>query len=139
MSPKTIRFLFFIVLLAHGIGHYMGMSTAVGVNLSKTTSYKSWLLGGILNDWVSRILCFILYAAAFVGIIVAAFSFKGWIFPNEWWQPLTLYASIISLISVVVFWNGLATTFNKVGALGVSLFTIVSLIWWRFPSEIFND
>jgi hypothetical protein len=80
MSATTLRYLIAGVLSFHGIGHLMGVMVGLrifAVDASSPAWLKgwnshSWLLSGLLGDTVSRVICIVLFAAAFASAIVAA-------------------------------------------------------------------
>jgi len=144
MSPKTLRFLIAGVLSFHGIGHLMGV--IAGLNLLKVDASSpawrkgwnshSWLLSGLLGDVVSRVVCIVLFAAAFASAIAAALGMLDWLVPHEAWRTLAIGSAVISLVALVLYWNGLMLVFpHKVGAIGVDIATLVCLLWLSWPSE----
>ena len=50
MSDSIWRIIIAIVLIAHGLGHGLGMLAAAGVKLSPTHSPDSWLFTRLLGD-----------------------------------------------------------------------------------------
>jgi hypothetical protein len=144
MSPRTVRFLIAGVLSFHGIGHLMGVLAGLrlfAVDASspgwlKGWNSHSWLLSGFLGDTASRIVCVVLFGAAFGSAIAAALGLLGWLVPHESWRALAITSAVISLAAVVLFWNGLMLVFpHKVGALGVSIATLICLLVLNWPSE----
>jgi len=138
MSAKNLKLIVFIVLFAQGIGHYMGVVTALGFKLSNSSSYESWFFSNLLGEKMTRIICLMIYLLAFLGFVASALSFKDWLIPHDFWQTLAFYSAIISLFGVVFFWNGLAFTFNKIGAIIVNLMVILSIQWLHWPEDIFE-
>ena len=139
MTTKTIKAIIFIIFLVHGIGHYMGIISAWGFKLSRTSTHYSWLFTNLVGDKITQGICFILYALAFIGFIATALSFRDLFLPHSIWQTLALWSSVISALSLIFFWNALAMFFNKAGAVSVNFLTLLSILWLRWPSEIFND
>lgn len=139
MTAKTIKLIVFLILLVHGIGHFQGVVASTGIKISKTSSSSSWLLNNFLKDNTSGIICFLLYAITAVGGIIAALSFKGLVFPNHLWQTLVLFTAFSSAVSLILFPNALAMFFNKIGAIAVDVIILLSLLWFQWPSEIFNS
>ena len=144
MAPQTLRFLIASVLCFHGIGHLMGIIP--GLRLFKVDASssswlkgwtsKSWLLNGLLGDRAARYLCIVLFAAAFACTIAAALAVLGWGVPHAHWRTLALIAALLSLVSVVLYWNALMLFFpHKVGCLSVDLATLVCLLWLNWPTE----
>jgi hypothetical protein len=144
MSPKTLRFLIAGVLSFHGIGHLMGVVASLGlfkVDASSPAWLKgwnshSWLLSGLLGDTVSRVLCIVLFGAAFVTAIAAALGLLGWSVPHDSWRTLAISSAVISLVAVILFWRALMLFFpHKAGALSVDIATLVCLLALNWPSE----
>jgi hypothetical protein len=144
MSPKTLRFLIAGVLSFHGIGHLMGVIAGLSlfrVDASSPAWLKgwnshSWLLSGLLGDMVSRVLCIVLFGAAFVTAIAAALGLLDWLVPHESWRTLAISSAVISLVAVILFWRGLMLLFpHKAGAIGLDIATLVCLLVLNWPSE----
>jgi hypothetical protein len=139
MTAKTIKLIVFLILLVHGIGHFQGVVTSLGIKISKSSSSSSWLLNSILGDNTSGIMCFLLYIITAISGIVAAMSFKGLIFPQHLWQTLVLLTAFSSAVSLILFPNALAMFFNKLGAIAVDIIIFLSLFLLHWPSEIFEN
>jgi hypothetical protein len=71
-----------------------------------------------------------------VGFVAAGLGLLNFLVPFESWQELAIGSSIISLIGLVVFPFGLATTFNKVAAGVVDVVVLVGLLWLGWPPGI---
>ena len=136
MSIDTLRIIIAIVLIAHGIGHVMGIMTAAGMKLSDSTSSDSWLLTRFLGDAIPRILSVIIWGLAMVGFVAAGLGLLNFLIPFESWQDLAISSSIISLLALILFPFGLATTFNKVGAVVIDVVVLVGLLWLAWPPGI---
>jgi hypothetical protein len=136
MTIETLRILVAVVLIAHGIGHVMGIMTAMGMKLSDSNSSDSWLLTRFVGDTIPRILSVIVWGLAMVGFVAAGLGLLNLLVPFESWQELAIGSSIISLIGLVVFPFGLATTFNKVAAGVVDVAVLVGLLWLGWPPGI---
>lgn len=139
MTTKTIKLLVFITLLVHGIGHIQGVIAGLGVKFNESGTNISWLLKG-LGENTNRMLCLALYLGASIIGILAALSFKGWLFPDGNWQLLALITAIISSCSLVLFPNALAMFFNKIGAIAVNLIIYYSILFnGNWPTAVFED
>lgn len=139
MSISTLRIVIAVILLVHGIGHYMGLLSAVGVKLSSTSSANSWLFTGLLGDTPARIIGFVIYLLAFFGFIAAGLGLLGWLIPRGWWQPLAIGSAIISLFGLIFFWNAFAFFFNKFGAVAVNIAVLICLLRLHWPPEIVTE
>ena len=138
MSPSTLRIVFIVVLFTHGIGHYMGILSSFGIKLSQNSSFQSWILGNYLSESALRIAGGVIWAAAFAGFIGAGLGLAGWLVPERLWQPLAIVSAFVSLAGLLLFWNAFAFLFNKIGAIGINLAVLVSLLYLRWPPEIVN-
>ena len=136
MSGVTLRALVAVVLFMHGIGHVMGLLPALGLSTVEGWNSRSWLLIPILGETVSRILSIILFLAALVGFVASSLALLGWLVPHDWWRTLAVVSSVISIVTIVLFWNAFVAFFpNKVGALGVDIAVLVCLLMLDWPAE----
>jgi hypothetical protein len=138
MSTSTLRIAIAVILIAHGVGHYMGMLSTLGVKLSRTSSPDSWLFTNLLGDKGSRAIGFIIWLLALLGFIGAGLALLGLLIPQAWWQPLAVISAIISLVGLIFFWNAFAMFFNKLGAVGVNVAVLISLLFLRWPPDLVN-
>jgi hypothetical protein len=135
MSPQTLRIVMFIVLLAHGIGHTMGVLAALGLSTMESWSTHSWLLSG-LGETVNRVLCGLLYGVSVVLFVIVSLALMDWIVPHDAWRSLAVIGAVISLVAVIVYWQGLvALVPNKIGALVVNVAILVVYFIADWPSE----
>jgi hypothetical protein len=90
----------------------------------------------ILGETVSRILSIILFLIALIGFIGSTLALLDWVIPHDWWRMLALVSSVISIVTIVLFWNAFVTFFpNKVGAFGVDIAVLVCLLILNWPTE----
>ena len=76
-----------VVLLAHGIGHSMGMLQMLKVaTVNPSWNGDSWLLTGAVGTTVTQVVGVVLWVAAIVGFAALAASVMGWL-PVAWFQP----------------------------------------------------
>ena len=80
-----------------------------------------------------RTLSSALWVLAAAGFILSALSFLGVIVPAEWWSPLAVAFSLVSLLGLALFW-GTWPTFNVVGALSMNIAILVTQLWLHWPS-----
>jgi hypothetical protein len=136
MSGVTLRALIAVVLFIHGIGHVMGLLPAFGLSTVEGWNSRSWLLTPILGETISRILSIILFLVALVGFVASALALLGWVVPHDWWRTLAVVSAVISIVTIVLFWNAFVSFFpNKVGALGVDIAVLVCLLVLNWPTE----
>jgi hypothetical protein len=140
MNPATLRIIIAIVIIAHGIGHCLGVVPAFGVKLTPTHSAKSWLFTGIIGETGSRILIALIFSAAIVGFIGAGLGMFGWLVPGSMWMKLAAWSSILSIAGLVLFVNAFPTVFpNLVGAMAVNIAVLISLYWLHWPPDIVGN
>lgn len=136
MSPTALRIIIAAVLFIHGIGHFMGVIPAMQLVNVKGWNSRSWLLTPLIGEATSRVLSAVLFMVALVGFIASAMALLGWLVPHEWWQTLAIVSAVLSLITIVLFWNAFVSLIpNKVGALGVDIAVVVCLLMLNWPAE----
>ncbi len=125
--------------MVHGIGHFQGVVASLGVKINNSDAPTSWLLKGLGHE-ANRYICLVLFLITGLFGISTALSFKGIIFPVNLWQNLALITAVLSTICLVVFPNGLAMFFNKIGAISINLIIYYSvLLNNQWPSVLFED
>jgi hypothetical protein len=136
MSGTTLRFIIAAVLFIHGIGHFMGVMPALRLVDVKGWNSQSWLLTPLIGETASRILSAVLFLVALAGFIASALALLGWIVPHDSWRTLAVVSAVISILTIVLFWNAFVALFpNKVGALGVDIAVLVCLLVLNWPAE----
>jgi hypothetical protein len=132
----TLRIIIAVVLFIHGIGHIMGVLPALQVVDVAGWNSRSWLLTPIMGETASRILSAVLFLMALIGFLGSTLALMGWLVPHDWWRTLAVVSAVISLVTVILFWNAfVALVPNKVGALGVDITVLVCLLLLNWPSE----
>jgi len=139
MTTETVELIVFVTLLVHGIGHFQGVIASLGVKINSSGSRGSWLLKA-LSEKSNQIISMILFSVTGILGILAGLSFMGILLPDSNWQILALFTAITSTICLILFPNGFAIFFNKVGAICVNLIIFYSILFnGNWPSVIFND
>ena len=139
MTTKSIKLIAFIALLIHGIGHFQGVAAGIGLKINNSTPARSWLFKN-LSEKRSKTLCLVLFLLTGVFGILTALSFKGVILTEIVWQTLAIITAFLSTACLVVFPNGFAMFFNKIGAVGVNLFIYYSVLFSQnWPTVLFED
>jgi hypothetical protein len=114
----------------------MGAMPALRLGDVEGWNSHSWLLTPIIGGTASRILSAILFVAALAGFVLAALALMGWLVPHDWWRTLAVVSAVISIVTIVLFWNAFVAFFpNKVGALGVDIAVLVCLLVLNWPTE----
>ena len=138
MTTKTVKLIAFIALLVHGIGHFQGVAAAVGLKINNATPAHSWLLKSFSTQFNNTV-CFILFLVTGIVGIATALSFKG-ILVADLWQALAIVTAVLSTLCLIIFPNGFAMFFNKVGAIAVNLIIYYSLVFSQnWPAVLFED
>ena len=107
-----------VVLVAHGLGHALGVLPMLGVKLSGQHSEASWVLRSLLGTVGLRVVGVTLWVGALLAFVGAGLGLLGWYVAPGKWELLALIACSLSLATILLFWQGLPFFFpNKVGAL----------------------
>lgn len=139
MTTKSIKLIAFIVLLVHGIGHFQGVVAGLGLKINKKAPSTSWLLRNH-SEKLNRTMCLSLFLLTALAGIATALSFKDILFAGSIWQTLAVITAVFSTLCLVVFPNGFALFFNKVGAIAVNLFVYYSIVFGQqMPALLFED
>ncbi len=139
MTIKTVKVIAFILLLVHGIGHFQGVVASFGVHINNSNARISWLLKGF-GETFNHSVCFILFLLTGVIGIITALVFKGIILQGLNWETLAVVTAICSIFCLVLFPNGFAQFFNKIGAIAVNLVIIYSIILNNnWPTVLFEN
>jgi hypothetical protein len=130
-----IKIVVALVLLAHGIGHVMGPLKVFNVaTINPQWQGDSWLLGG-LGMATTNVIGVVLWLLAVFGFTALAAVVMGWL-PGEWWAPLAVGSSIVSLAAVALFPLAFPT-FSTIGAVVVDVVVLAAVFWFNWaPDEL---
>jgi len=118
------------VVLFHGIGHVLFLGPAIGaVDWAGQTGH-SWALTGILGDGPTRGIGALIWVATIVLFVVGV---AGFLMAQPWWVGMTVLASFISIVGIVLMWDGLATS-SAVMALATDVVILVALLVLHWPT-----
>jgi hypothetical protein len=132
---STWRLVIGIVLIAHGIGHILGVLSMTRLGGERWNS-RSWLLTDSIGDSAAKVVAFVLWVVGCAVFVVAGLALLEVGFPESWWQPLAVGGGFLSLTSLALFWNAFPVLFpNKIGAIAVNLTAIVGLLLADWPTE----
>jgi hypothetical protein len=125
-----------LALLAHGIGHSMGLLGIFKVaTVNPDWHGDSWILTGPAGTTLTNVVGSVLWIAAIVGFAAVAATVVGWL-PETWFAPLALGSSVVSLVGVV-FFPVAFPVFSTIGAVAVDLTVIVAVAWYHWlPSDL---
>ena len=131
-----LRYLIALVLLAHGIGHTIGiMQTLRLTTVNPGWNGDSWLLTGVAGSAVTNAIGIALWTAAMLGFVLAAGVVVGWL-PTDWWRPLAIGASLCSLAGILLF-PAAFPTFSTIGALIVDIVVLGAVLWSQWaPTDL---
>ncbi len=119
-----LRWIVGIVLIAHGIGHSMGMLAAWTTVPSGLTP-GHWLLSNDVTMESALGKAFgVLWLVALIAFIGAGL---GVIFQQEWWQSLAVVSAVLSLVAIVP-WLNIMPIFSAIGAVVVDLAVLIVLL-----------
>ncbi len=139
MTQKSIKLIAFIVLLVHGIGHFQGVAAGLGLKINNAAPGSSWLLKN-LGEQVNKQICLGLFLITGIMGILTALSFRGILIQHAVWQTLAIATAFFSTCCLVLFPNGFAMFFNKIGAIAVNLFIYYSILFGQhWPPALFED
>jgi hypothetical protein len=131
-----LRIVIGLVLLAHGIGHSMGL-----LQLSKVASVNpqwhgdSWILTGLTGATATQAVGAVLWTAAIVGFTGLAGVVVGWL-PASWWETLAISSAAVSLVGLLLFPVAFPV-FSTVGALVVNVALLAGVLWYHWaPTDL---
>ncbi len=125
-----------LVLVAHGIGHSMGILGAFKVaTVNPAWQGDSWILGSVAGQTASQIVGTAVWTGAIVGFVLLGGVVVGWL-PEAWWQPLAVASSIVSLLGVLLFPIAFPP-FSTIGAVAVDVAILAAVLWYHWvPGDL---
>jgi hypothetical protein len=92
-----------LVLLAHGIGHSMGLLQLFKVaTINPQWHGDSWILTDPAGTTVTQLVGGLLWTTAIVGFVALAATVLGWL-PASWFPPLAVGSAVVSLAGLLLF------------------------------------
>jgi hypothetical protein len=125
-----VNLLIVVVVLAHGVGHVLFLGPALRVADWASQSSHSWLLTATLGDGLSRAIASLVWSAA---IVLFVGGVAGYLTDAAWWRAATVAAAVVSLLGIVVFWDGLAMP-SAIFALIADLTILAALLVANWPA-----
>jgi hypothetical protein len=117
-----------LVLLAHGIGHSMGLLQIFKVaTVNPQWHGDSWILTGVAGSTATQAVGAILWTIAIVGFAAVAGVVVGWL-PAAWWPPLAVVSAVVSLIGVAFFPIAFPLV-STIGAVAVDIVVLAAVLW----------
>ena len=121
-----VKILIALVLLAHGIGHSMGLLQLFRVaTVNPQWRGDSWILGSAESAVVQPV-AIVTWSLAIIGFAILAAVVIGWL-PAGWWVPLAIASSAVSLVGIVLFPTAFPT-FSTLGAAAVDVALLVAVV-----------
>src|SRR5512146_2435207 len=109
-----------VLLLAHGIGHSMGVLQVLKVaTVNPGWDGESWLLTGPAGTTWTHAVGVVLWTASIIGFAALAAAVMGWL-PASAFDALAIASASASLLGLVLFPIAFPT-FSTIGALIVDL------------------
>ena len=125
-----------VVLIAHGIGHSMGLLQVFKVaTVNPQWQGDSWLLSGVMGTTVAQSIGVSLWTLAIIGFALLAGVVVGWV-PAAWWQPVAIGSAVVSLVGLFLFPMAFPT-FSSIGALVIDIAVLAAVLWYHWtPSDL---
>jgi hypothetical protein len=122
------RWVIAILLLAHGLGHWLGVMPVLGVAKDEDWSDDSPLLWGMLSPRATRGFAVVLWLLAMAGFVVSSLGWLGLILTIDLVRYLCAASAFVSLLALTLFWHAFPSTLNKVGAAIFDVAVIAAVI-----------
>jgi len=114
-----------LVLLAHGIGHSLGLLQIFKVaTVSPDWHGDSWLLTGPVGMTATQLIGGVIWTAAIIGFAALAAVVLGWL-PAAWFPPLAIGSASVSLLGVILFPVAFPVT-STIGAVVVDVLVLAA-------------
>jgi hypothetical protein len=125
-----------VLLLAHGIGHSMGLLQVFKVaTVNPGWDGESWLLTGPAGTTWTHAVGVVLWTASIVGFAALAAAVMGWL-PASAFDALAIASASASLLGLVLFPIAFPT-FSTIGALIVDLGVLAAVTWYHWqPTDL---
>lgn len=129
------KFVIGIVLIAHGIGHSMGILGLFKVaEVNPAWHGDSWILSDVAGGLLTQAVGATLWSIAMIGFIALGLVAFGWL-PAAWWVPIAVVSSIASLVGVVLFPVAFPT-FSTIAAVVVDLAVLYTVVTGWLPADL---
>lgn len=119
--------LLLILLVVHGVGHFLGVAVAFRKGSSSNWNTDSWILDKWTAPGTRRSIAACLFIFAALGSIAAALSARGIIFEVYTWRTLAIVAAWTSLVAILLFPDSLYNVFNRIAAMLLNIAIILTL------------
>jgi len=131
-----MQILFGIFLILHGLVHmwYVVLSQRwVEFQSEMGWTGVSWLLTGSLGNKITNILATIFYSVSAIAFVLSGVGFFA---KQDWTRTSIVIASIISALTILIFWDGKLTQPVERGLLGlfISFAVLIAAVIFKWPS-----
>ena len=93
-----LRYVIALVLVAHGIGHSIGIMQSLRIaTINPEWNGESWLITGFAGTSVTQAVGVVVWTTALIGFVLAAVFVVGSL-PETWWAPIAVGSSLLSLV-----------------------------------------
>jgi hypothetical protein len=129
-----VRIIIVVVLIAHGLGHTLGLLPAFGLGKAAGWTDQSWLFTNLFGATLTRWIGVVIWLVATGGFIVVGLGLLGTAAPPPWWRSLALVAAVVSLAGILLYPSAFPGLLNTVGAITIDIAVIVALVWLHWPA-----
>lgn len=126
MDPRIV---IGVVLIAHGIGHSMGILGVFRIaRVNPSWQGDSWILTRMVGQAATHVAGVVLWATAMIGFVALGATAFGWL-PETWWGPLAIVSSIASIAGLALFPTAFPI-FSSIGAFVIDAAVLVATLWY---------
>lgn len=131
-----MRIVIGIFIILHGLVHLWYVTLRQGwVKFQNDMGWtgESWLLTDMVGSNLNRWLATFLYSLATITFLLAGVGFLA---NQEWARVWIVVASVISVVTILVFWDGKLNMFVEKGGLGILISTgiLIAAVVFKFPT-----
>jgi hypothetical protein len=125
-----------IFVILHGLVHFWYVTLSQGwvaFEADMGWTGASWLLTGLLSSGWLRGLAAALYGASALSFLIAG---VGLLSKGDWTRPWLTAASLISAVTILIFWDGSVNLLVQKGLLGflISLGLAIGVLVFHWPA-----
>lgn len=128
MSAQMWRIVLAVVVGAHGIGHVLFLMPLLGI-AEWEQSGRSWLLGRIGGDVVTRIVGSLIWLLAIAGFVAVAVGLLGQL---SWWREVAIGSALVSMVGLLLFWSSPVSS-STLAPLVFDVVVLLALLVLRWP------
>jgi len=128
--PEFVRLGVALVVFAHGVGHMLFLGPVIGLGSWADQTGDSWVLTGTIGEPAARIVATVLWSAVIVLFVAGVAGFLG---TTDWWRTVTIGAAGLSILGIVLFWGGIASS-SAIFALIADAVILGALLIAHWPS-----